>query len=654
MTSLRAFLNYLVNPTTRFRNRDVEQAHFESADLDSELAAPSRGVKANLRLLNLPLLLGSLIVAGLIAIVLIGPLFSSQDPFVTTIPVVPYWDSENKELVTPPFSPSDDYPMGTDQWGNDMLSLLLYGARVTLVVAFYITFLRFGIGLILGGVAGWRQDSVADRLVMGLIAAVTAVPLLLSGMVLILVLDIQKGPAVFIIALAAVGWTEVAQAVRGELLVIRRQLYIEAARATGLSELQMVVRHALPNILPQLLVVAALEMGAVLLLLAELAFIGIYIGGESHFTQDPVFGGRPVPLMETPEWGVMIAQGRNSLRSNPHLIIGPALAFFVAILGLNMMGEGLRRLLDRRPINTSFLLTKKMLAIIAAVAVLSYALIALTGPKQSFARVASEFRGDLAFERVKTMFQLAQQENPDGNETSQLGAYIADNFRDLGLERGHKEEVFSSYFYDQDESSHVMGFWPGYDTDLSNQFIVVLTRHGLADEPTANERLSGLAVVLESLRVLAENELDPRRSLLFVSWSDETVDLSELSSFFENNDNFKRLPVPTNLPNHVVAVIQVDNLGNGDEVLWVDPRSDEDLRSVLTKSASAEGVPLTSQYRFEQDIITAAETDIPSLYFQWLDPAGPLTSNIVGQERLSQAGEVLTRLLLEMVRPPKY
>jgi len=391
----------------------------------------------------------------------------------------------------------------------------------------------------------------------------------------------------------------------------------------------------------------------VLLLLAELAFIGLFIGGESRFSTDPVFGSGPVPLMETPEWGVLIAQNRTSIRSNPHLIIGPALAFFVAIIGLNMLGEGLRRVLDRRPLNTSFLLTKKMLFVLIAVVALSYALISLTGPKQSFGRVASEFRGDLALEHVKTLFQLAQEDTAE-DEASPQGAYIADKFNEFGLARGYKAKIFSSYFFEQDENSHVMGFWPGYDTDLADEFIVVLTRYSSADGPTANERLSGVAVMLETVRVLAENNLNPRRSLLFISWSDDPLDLDELTRFIKRDTNFRSLPIPSNAVNHLTAVIQLDNLGNGSEVLWVDPRSDEDLMSLLKKSASVAGVQVSDRYRLTENAITAIDINIPSLYFQWSDPAGPLTSSVVDQERLTQAGEVLTRLLLEIVRPPKY
>ncbi|UCG24030.1 MAG: ABC transporter permease subunit [Chloroflexota bacterium] len=654
MPSVRRVFSYLVNPTTRIRERDNHRENPGSSGPDAEAVSPRAGLKVSRVLLNLPLTLGFLLVAGLFVVVLLGPRWSSQDPFISTIPIVPYWDSEKSEMVTPPFAPSEEYPLGTDQWGNDMLSLLLHGARVTLVVAFYITLLRFGLGLILGGLAGWRADQLADRLVMGLVATVTAVPLLLSGMVLILALDIQKGPIVFIIALAAVGWTEIAQYVRGELIVIRRQPYIEAAEATGLTELQTLVRHALPNILPQLLVVAALEMGAALLLLAELAFIGIFVGGESRFTVDPVFGGGPVPLMEIPEWGVLVAQGRTSIRSNPHLIIGPALAFFVAILGLNLFGEGLRRLLDRTTVNTGFLLTRRMFFVVVAIVALSYALISLTGPKQSFARAASEFRGDLAFEHVKSLFQLAQTDGPAGGEGSAQGAYIADKFREYGLHKGYKAKIFSSYFYEQDETKHVMGFWPGYDINLADEFIVVLARHGSTSEPTANERLSAVAVMLETVRVLDRNQLDPRRSLLFISWSDDPIEPEELKAFLENEENFTSLPIPSNETNHLVAVIQIDYLGNGGDVLWADPEADDNLKSLLARSASAAGVELTSDERALIGPFSSGQSDLPSLYFRWSDPSGGALHSIIDEQKLVLAGEVLTRLLLEIVRPPKY
>ncbi|MCI0579373.1 MAG: ABC transporter permease subunit, partial [Chloroflexi bacterium] len=245
MKALRTFAAYLLNPRGRYRQR---LAGASAAAM--EQAAPRPRLRLRTMTANLPLMVGLAIALGFTLVVLFGPLWASYDPYITIQTTLPHYDSELNQMVQPPFPPSADFPLGTDNWGNDLLSLLLYGARTTLVAAAYITLLRLVLGVALGFAAGWKAGGVVDQLVMGLVAALGSVPLLLSGMILIFALDIDNGLVVFLVALSALGWTEIAQYVRGELQVIRQMAYVEAARAGGLTALQIAVRHALPNILP--------------------------------------------------------------------------------------------------------------------------------------------------------------------------------------------------------------------------------------------------------------------------------------------------------------------------------------------------------------------------------------------------------------------
>lgn len=670
MSAVKDFISYLANPTSRIRKNSSlalsertlsEGTPSEGDDFEMELAAPDQRIRARTLVLNLPLVFGSILIVGLFLIILFGSLWAPQDPYITAQAILPHFDTEINKMITPPFSPSETYRLGTDQWGNDILSLLLHGTRVTLIVAFYITLLRFGIGLILGGLAGWKANRFADRLVMGLIGAVTAIPLLLSGMVLILVLGVENGPFVFIIALAAVGWTEIAQYVRGELLVIRRMPYIEAAEAAGLSEVQTMVRHALPNILPQLLVVGALEMGAVLLLLAELAFIGIFVGGGSRFTLDPIFGSGPVQLMEIPEWGVLVAQGVSSIRSNPHLIIAPALAFFVSILGLNLFGEGLRQLLDRTAVNTGFLLSKRMALILAVILALSIFIINRTGPKQSFDQVASTFDGQRAYDEVINLYQLAQQDRIAGEPRAEA-QYIADTLREFEVQRGWKTSLHSSYFYEEADSAEsvdwptIMGFIPGYDMDRAQEMVVILSHYGTTSEKTANERFSAVSSMLELARLLEENQLDPRRSILFLAWGEDEFDEDQVAEFLHDSENYRRLPIPNRTTVNPVAVIQFDYFGSGGEEIWADGRSDEKLLELLSDSVSLARVDLIKGKDSEGNPDGPPLEDIPWLHFQWADPPGTEANDLVNvdQQKLEQAGQVLSRLVIELVRQPRY
>jgi ABC-type dipeptide/oligopeptide/nickel transport system permease subunit len=241
-------------------------------------------------------------------------------------------------------------------------------------------------------------------MVMGAVGVITSLPVLISSILLIYALDIRKGLPVFIVALSVIGWTEIAQYIRSEFLVLRKRPFIEGAHAVGLGGLGIAVRHVLPNILPQLLVIACLEMGAVMMLLGGLGFVGVFIGGGSRISieTDP-FTFEFRTLVEIPEWGAMLADGFRWLRSRPFVVVPPAVAFFVSVVGFNALGEGLRQLIEKGGVSTAFLLRKRMLLVVAGLVWATVFIIRNTGPAPWFARVAQAFNGDLAYEHVKVL-----------------------------------------------------------------------------------------------------------------------------------------------------------------------------------------------------------------------------------------------------------
>ncbi len=268
--------------------------------------------------------------------------------------------------------------------------------------------------------------------------------MLIISMILIFALDIRRGLPVFIVALSFIGWAEIAQYIRSEFLVLRKAPYIEGARAGGLTGLAIAVRHVLPNVLPQLLVISFLEMGAVMMLLGELGFVGVFIGGGSRLLVGDYMGARDVfTLVEVPEWGAILAEGFRYLRSKPFVVFPPAIAFFLSVLGFNALGEGLRRLIERQSLNTAFLLRKRMLLVIAGLSLATVYIINNTGPAPWFARVAQAFRGESAYGHVSALSTM------DGRGAGQEGgaeaaAYIAERFETYGLEPGWKRD---SYIY---------------------------------------------------------------------------------------------------------------------------------------------------------------------------------------------------------------
>ena len=378
--------------------------------------------------LNAPMLLGGLIVLGLFTGVLFGPAIAPSNPYLSGRAVTEYVDGE---VVSPPFAPSARYPLGTDELGRDTLSMLLYGTRNTLVAAAFITMARLFVGLVLGGWAGWNEGKLIDRLVMGAIQMLISVPMLLLAAIIVLAVDIRRGLIAFIIALCAIGWGEIAQYVRAEFIQIKEQPYVESARAIGLNALELAVRHVLPNVLPALVVITLLEMGAVLMILGELGFVGVYIGGGTSIQVGDVAQRQ---YFAVPEWGAMMAGSRQWARAKPWMILAPAVAFFASVTGFNLLGEGLRRLIDRGVFNTAALLSWRVIAAAAIITAASVYVIMTLGPGPSYRQLAQQVVPEAVFEHVAFMGRSDMNGRGVGSAESDLAArYIEAAFRLYGL-----------------------------------------------------------------------------------------------------------------------------------------------------------------------------------------------------------------------------
>ena len=432
MKGLKQIFSYLINPRSGI---------WKFTDSDEDIQprkVPWKGI------LNPPFVLGVIIVIGMIIIVWFGPRFSSYDPYITTRTTPSYYDAVNKVMVKPPFDPGREYPLGTDQFGNDILSLIFYGARVTMVSCLYITAGRVLLGLLLGGISGWTEGSWFDRLIMRLSTVISSIPLLLSAMLMILALDIHKGVWVFVVSLSVLGWTEISQLVRAEFIRIKEMLYIEAAEALGMTRFQIAIRHALPNVLSFLLSISFLEMGAILLIMAELGFLGLFVGGGSRFRSDP-FSPVIIQISEIPEWGALVAQGTPFMRSYPYMVLGPAVAFFISILGLNAFGEGLRRIFDRWPFSTAFILKKRMLLVVAAFVGISTIIFRMTNASVSYQQVAEAFHKDSVvarFEELKIYNNIARE-----SEANPVTDYIIGKAKEYDIQHGWSETLTSTYYY---------------------------------------------------------------------------------------------------------------------------------------------------------------------------------------------------------------
>jgi peptide/nickel transport system permease protein len=224
-------------------------------------------------------------------------------------------------------APSADYPLGNDSFGRDILSRILWGGRVSLLVGTSAVLLAIVIGGILGMLAGYI-GGVFDRVVMAAMDVLLSFPTLVMGLLVVAMLGPTVGNLILAITLTAIA--PFARIARAPTLAIKERDFIEAGRALGFSNLRIMVVHILPNIVDEILVMASLWLATAIRTEASLSFIGL--------------GVRP----PTATWGGMIREGFENILDSPWLAVFPSLAILVIMLGLNMLGDGLRDATDPR------------------------------------------------------------------------------------------------------------------------------------------------------------------------------------------------------------------------------------------------------------------------------------------------------------------
>jgi len=279
----------------------------------------------------MPLVLGSVIVTMVALAALLAPALSGLlglDPYDQVAP----------RNLTPPTAPDRDHPLGTDGMGRDQLSRLLQGARLSLTTALLAQALALLAGVLIGAVAGWH-GGLTDTLLMRATDLMLALPApLLALAVAAAVPEPENSPllrlfpepslALVLLVLGGLGWAAIARLVRAEIMRLRMEEYARAATASGASAARVVLRHLLPNAAGPILVAATLGLGGNILMEAWLSFLGV--------------GARP-PL---PSWGTMVAEGQVYVLTRPWVCLVPGLAILIAVLGFNLLGDGIRDRLD--------------------------------------------------------------------------------------------------------------------------------------------------------------------------------------------------------------------------------------------------------------------------------------------------------------------
>jgi peptide/nickel transport system permease protein len=263
--------------------------------------------------------IGLVIIAVFFVVAVFAPWLAPYDPREQT--------RLNSALPTEErLAPSREYPFGRDDLGRDVMSRVIYGARISMRVGVSVVLISAVIGIIIGSISGFYGGWV-DRFLSGFLFNVfLPFPSILLAIAMVAFL----GPSLnnLILALSVIGWVGYARLMRGQVLKVREFDFVTAARALGASDLRIIVLHILPNAIQPMIVQASLGMAGAVLAEASLSFLGL---------------GVPPPA---PSWGVMLNDARSFLRAAPHLLIFPGLAVMLTVMAFNFVGDGMREWLD--------------------------------------------------------------------------------------------------------------------------------------------------------------------------------------------------------------------------------------------------------------------------------------------------------------------
>lgn len=261
--------------------------------------------------------IGLALVGVLVLVTLLAPLLAPYDP-----------DAQGADIVATRFlAPSPQHPMGTDRFGRDVLSRVLYGARISLLIGFLAVTIAMTLGTAVGALAGYVRGWI-DPLAMRIVDLLLSFPRL----VLLVTVSALFEPSILLITLVLglTGWMGTSRIVRGEVLSVREREYVTAARALGFGDRRILLHHVVPNVLGPVIVAATLGIGNTILAEAALSFLGLGV-------QPP-----------TASWGNMVASGRDVMLDAWWITMFPGLAIVITVMSFNLVGDGLRDALDPR------------------------------------------------------------------------------------------------------------------------------------------------------------------------------------------------------------------------------------------------------------------------------------------------------------------
>lgn len=270
--------------------------------------------KIKLNRKNIILYIGAVLTIFLFVIAVLAPYITPYDP-------------TKMEISQKFIKPCAEHLLGTDHLGRDIFSRIILGSRISLATSVTAVFISAFIGTFLGVISGYL-GGVIDTIIMRIVDVMLAFPAIVFALALSAVLG--KGQTNLLIAICFVQWTRYARVARGEAIMLKNSEYIQAARAIGNTTKGIIKDYVFPKIISQIIILASLDIGTIILYCASLSFLGL--------------GAQP----PSPDWGVMISEGKEYMQYAPWIAVAPGVAIAFSALAFNMLGDGLRDMLDPR------------------------------------------------------------------------------------------------------------------------------------------------------------------------------------------------------------------------------------------------------------------------------------------------------------------
>ncbi len=398
--------------------------------------------KLNLKKLNLTFIFGSLIMIFILIIIMFPETFTDRSPY--TLQHIKFMIVDGKlDAESAPFPPSKESIMGSDDLGRDIYSLIIYGTKLTILLGILIALGQFLIAIPMGLYAGFG-NKIAGNIISQFNIVFSAIPALLVNIILLRLaffvgLDKNRSIVAFIIVISITGWAKLATLITERVETINKQPFIIGEVAIGKKRRKIALENVIPHLAPELIVLLFMEIARSLSMIMQLGIFGVFIG-NLRIIKDSANGVLTYyNISFEPEWASLLGTSRTMIRVAPWMIIYPALAFFISVLGFNLFGEGLRNMLQRK--NSMIIPTvRKLLAMDLRYLIIKFKKYVIKSPKKVFRYIAILCllilllaRKDYELENQTNISNLPSQSVIGTTENIETAKFIEEEMQRFGI-----------------------------------------------------------------------------------------------------------------------------------------------------------------------------------------------------------------------------